>query len=47
MKDTAVLSLVCSAGLRAAKEADYKIPLALKFTVAEVPEGKPLNKIRR
>lgn len=49
MKDTAVLSLICSAALRATKEVDYRIPLALKFKVSEgVPEpNKPVARLRR
>jgi hypothetical protein len=35
MKDTAVLSLLCVAALKAAKDADYRLPLALKFRVVE------------
>ena len=43
MRDTAVLSILCSAALRAAKEVDYRIPLALKFQILEgLPEKKIL-----
>ena len=43
MRDTAVLTLLCSAALKAAKEADYRIPLAVRFKLAEGIEtrGKP------
>ena len=44
MKDTAVLSLICAAGLRAAADIDYKVPLALKFRVCD---GGPLQSSRR
>jgi hypothetical protein len=49
MKDTAILSLLCSAALRAAKEVSYRVPLALRLTVAEgVQETtKPQTKVRR
>jgi hypothetical protein len=49
MRDTAVLTLLCTAALKAAKEADYRIPLALKFQVSEgIPEPtRPAAKTRR
>jgi hypothetical protein len=49
IKDTAVLTLLCTAALKAAKEADYRVPLALKFKLAEglTETTKPPNKIRR
>ena len=49
MKDTAVLSILCSAALKAAKEVEYHLPLALKFTVTEdfrVPTRKGLKNHR-
>jgi hypothetical protein len=49
MRDTAVLTLLCTAALKAAKEADYRVPLALKFNVAEglTEPTKPTTKNRR
>lgn len=48
IKDTAVLSLLAVAALKAAKEADYRLPLALKFKLAEdEPRSKPASKTRR
>jgi hypothetical protein len=44
MRDTAVLSLLCVAALRAAKEADYRMPLPLKFNISE---GSPTPRLRR
>lgn len=41
MKDTAVLTHLCTAALRAAKEVDYRVPLALKFRVSEPLESPP------
>jgi len=40
MKDTALLTLLATAALKAAKEADYRVPLALKFTLAEAEAKK-------
>ena len=39
MRDTGILTLLCTAALKAAKEADYQIPLAVRFKVA-TPEAK-------
>ncbi len=49
MKDTAVLTLLCAAALKAAKEADYRIPLAVRFRLAEELEErtKPATRARR
>jgi len=44
MKDTAVLSLLCGAALRATKDADYKVPLVLRFRVAEGLEPQEIRK---
>ena len=46
MRDTAVLSLLCAAALKAAKDADYRIPLAVRFSLAEgiEPRSKPAIK---
>jgi hypothetical protein len=35
MRDTAVLTLLCAAALKAAKDADYRIPLAVRFKLSE------------
>jgi hypothetical protein len=45
MRDTAILSLLCAAALKAAKDANYKLPLALKFRVVE--DAQPKAKARR
>jgi hypothetical protein len=49
MRDTAVLTLLCTAALKAAKEADYRIPLAVRFKLAEGVEvrSRPTTKTRR
>lgn len=49
IKDTAVLTILCTAALKAAKEADYRIPLAVRFKLAEdiEPRPKPATKVRR
>jgi hypothetical protein len=49
MKDTAVLTILSTAALKAAKDANYRLPLALKFQV--VPDDpwpeKPRTRARR
>jgi hypothetical protein len=46
IKDTAVLSLLCAAALKAAKDVEYRLPLALRFQVLEVERTKAKKGIR-
>lgn len=41
MKDTAVLTHLCTAALRAAKEVNYRVPLGLRFQIFEPLEPSP------
>jgi len=48
LNDAVVLSALASAGLKACEGLGYRLPLPLKFEVAEgVEPEKPLTKIRR
>jgi hypothetical protein len=47
LKDTYLLTLLCTAALKAAKDVDYRVPLALKLRVAEGCEPAKPERVRR
>lgn len=44
MKDTAILSHLLKAALRAAKDAEYQVPLALKFNIVDAASESPKSR---